>query len=104
MNREAERVLTNWLEEALSSQGKLNEGISAAKWIAERFLKWYEDSIEDDIAQAELALYSIRTQLMTLGGWSSPEIVEVLHELVHADEALARIRLAIDSNETDSPQ
>jgi hypothetical protein len=95
---EIERVLTNWIAQAVNPPGELRAGIDPAAWIAQQFLRWWKlqvDQVDDDLGAAETAVSAVRQELLRLGGWSNPEFGEALHELTHASEALTALRCAL---------
>ena len=99
MSDEIEKVLANWIEEALSPVGQLPPGTSPAQWIAGRFLNWWqnahEGNIRDTFDYAESALERIVIELNRQGGWD--QFGEALHECTHLKGALDGLRLAFDT-------
>jgi hypothetical protein len=97
MTDEVERVLANWISEAISPAGQLPPGVSRSQWVAENFLRWWRNDVEgrlgDSLQQAEGAMAAIRSELDRLGGW--PQFGEALHECTHLADALADLRAAI---------
>jgi hypothetical protein len=100
-SREVEQVLANWIAQANSSPGQLAEGIDPARWVAQQFLRWWQPQVADELASADSAVSGAWHELQRLGGWSNPDLGEALHELVHAQEALATLRtmLALDRDQ-----
>lgn len=95
MNRkEVQQVLSNWIAEALSQEGKLPSNVDPAAWIAERFLAWWQSQSDDELLALETALCGLGNELERLGGWQNPELSEALHELAHARDALSIMREA----------
>jgi hypothetical protein len=92
---EPERVLSNWIDQATQPPGRLADGIEPAKWIAEQFLNWWRPEVENDLTDAERAVAATRHELQQLGGWDNPQLGETLHELTHASEALASLRITL---------
>ena len=96
MNRaEIEHVLANWMLQAKSEEGSLDEGTEPAKWVAENFLNWWYPMIEESIGEAELATYRVRQELESLGGWQNSEVGEDMLDVIHVEDALADIRVAL---------
>ena len=97
MTGEVERVLTNWIELALSPVCQLPNDVSPASWVSEKFLRWwrkdFEANLDDTIRDAEMALEGIRAELERLGGWE--KVGDALHECIHLRDALNDIRRAI---------
>jgi hypothetical protein len=104
MTNEAERVLANWISEAMSPDGQLPAGVSVSSWVAGKFLRWWrkdaEGDIEDCLGQAETALAVIRHELELLGGWQ--KFGEALHECMHLGDALADLREAFSHRKVGS--
>jgi hypothetical protein len=90
-----EEVLTNWIKQATYAPGKLADGIDPAKWIAEKFVAWWQSEVEDRLADAELATAGVRAELQRLGGWENKQLGEALHELIHVSDALSDLRVAL---------
>jgi hypothetical protein len=97
MQEEAELVLSNWIEQALSSAGQLGADTPPAKWIAARFMAWwrsdFESHLDEWLGDAEMAMARIRAELNRLGGWD--KCGEALHECAHLADALASLRNAL---------
>jgi hypothetical protein len=95
--KEIERVLSNWIEQALSPVGTLPPDVTPAQWILEKFLRWwrqdFEDHIDEWIGDAETSLQIITSELNRLGGWE--KFGEALHECIHLQDALGSIRHAV---------
>jgi hypothetical protein len=94
---ETERVLSNWIAQATQPPGRLADGVEPANWIARQFLNWWWSEVEGDLSDAERAVLAIRQELQQLGGWDNPQLGEALHELTHASEALASLRITFGS-------
>ena len=93
MNRtEIERVLANWIAQAISGDGKLADGIDPAKWIAANFVSWWHPVAESSLSDADLAAHRIRDELTRLGGWKNNDLHGTLEELTHLTDALADLR------------
>jgi hypothetical protein len=101
--RELEEVLSNWIRQAISSEGELlPKGIEPAKWIAKQFLAWWrEQAVASAVGDAELATARVREELTQAGGFDNPQLGEAMHELIHLSDALAEIRgwLGFDSDD-----
>ena len=52
-----EQVLRNWIAQALSPMGDFAEGIDPTKWIADNFIDWWSQQVEDSLSSAELAAH-----------------------------------------------
>lgn len=89
---EIRRVLANWIARTQPGEGCLAEGVDPADWIATQFLKWWRSEVEENLDDAEAAVSGAREALHALGGWPNGQLGEALHELTHADEALAGLR------------
>jgi hypothetical protein len=91
---EVERVLANWIEEALSSVGSLAPGTRPAQCVASNFLRWWRNDFESHLKEwlgdAENALAVIRRELERSGGWDT--FGEALHECTHLQESLDTLR------------
>jgi hypothetical protein len=90
-----EEVLANWIKQATCPPGKLADGVDPAKWIAERFVAWWQSKIEYCLADGELATARARAELQRLGGWENEQLGEALHELIHIGDALSDLRVAL---------
>jgi hypothetical protein len=97
MDKEVERVLANWIDQALSPQGQLPPGVSPAQWVAAQFLHWwrsdFEDHLDEWLGDADSALATIKKELERAGGWE--QLGEAMHECSHLQDALASIRAAV---------
>ena len=92
---EVRRVLANWIAQANSPEGRLVEGVDPSNWVADQFLQWWRSEVEGDLSDAEAAIAATRLALKQLGGWSHQQLGDAMHELVHADEALASLRIVL---------
>jgi hypothetical protein len=105
MTDEVERVLANWIEIALTPPGSLPPDVAPARWVAEKFLRWwrndFEESLDQSIGQAEIALARVRSELDRLGGWD--KFGEALHECIHLGDALAELRAALLPTSKEPP-
>jgi hypothetical protein len=94
MDDEVEKVLANWIAQALSPDGQLPKEKLPAQWIAERFLCWwrndFEGKLDESLGDAEAALFRIREELQLHDGWD--KFGEALHECAHLSEALESLR------------
>lgn len=90
---EIEGVLANWIAQALSPIGQLEPGIQPANFVARNFLRWWSSHVEDSLADVEDAINRLHNALERLGGWE--KCGEALHELSHANEALADLRVLL---------
>jgi hypothetical protein len=92
---EVRRILGNWIAQANSTEGRLADGIVPSDWIADRFLQWWRSEVEGDLSDAEAAVAATRSALEELGGWSNQQLGDAMHELIHATDALASLRVAL---------
>jgi hypothetical protein len=100
---EIEEVLANWIQQATAQPGQLAEGLDPAKWIADRFLKWWRtDVVERPLTDAEGATQRIRSELERLDGWNNPQWDKVMHELIHLSDAIGELRAALGFTEDGS--
>ncbi len=89
-----ERVLANWIREAIESPGSLASGIEPARWAAERFLKWWRAEVAYSLDDADRAAGCLRHELQELGGWSNERLAGVMEEMTHLEESLAALRMS----------
>ena len=85
-----EEVLRNWIEQAISPPGKLAENIDRPGWVAERFIDWWREQVDDSLGSAEIAATTLRNELKRLD--DPVRLGEALHELTHVQDALAELR------------
>lgn len=93
-NSEIEKVLANWIAQALDPAGEFAADVDRSKWIANHFLNWWRTRIADDLSDVQGAILGTRRMLELLDKNAMPEVQEALFELTHADEGLASLRLA----------
>jgi hypothetical protein len=67
---EVRQTLANWIGQALSSVGRLPEGIDPAAWAADRFTAWWHEHAESSVCEAERASSAVREELLRRGGWA----------------------------------
>ena len=84
---EIEQILRNWIERAISTDGTFPEGTDRAKWVADNFITWWRQQVNDSLVSADLAAQRLRAELKRLG--SETEFGEALHELTHVQDALS---------------
>lgn len=94
MSEEIEEVLSNWIREAMASEGELlPKGIEPAKWVTKQFLGWWRDNaLASAIDDAEGAAEAVRHELTKLGEINNAELYETMHELIHLTDALNEIK------------
>lgn len=85
-----ESVLRNWIDEAITSSGKLGDGVDAAEWVAANFIAWWRQEVGDSLGSAELAAHRLRDELKQHSG--RPEMYDALHELTHVQDSLGDLR------------
>jgi hypothetical protein len=90
---EAEAVLANWIEQALSPPGQIQQDVDPAEWVAARFAEWWRERAERPLVDAERAASAIHDELSRLGGWES--FGEALHEHIHLQDALSDLRIIL---------
>jgi hypothetical protein len=94
---EIERVLANWIEQALSPPGNLAPEVVPARWVASNFIRWWrkdgEAHLDEWIGDAETSLARIREKLLQDAGWDKHG--EALHECIHLADALGSLRAAL---------
>lgn len=98
-NQEIEQVLRNWISQANGPIGQLEEGSDPAQWIARQFLQWWQQRVSDELGDGLAAVEAVRQELLGLGGWSNPQLGEALHELIHAQDALATLGVLLGCDE-----
>lgn len=96
MRDELRTVIANWLRQA-GGAGHLPDGIKTEDWVADQVMDWIEKSLlgeaVDELERAEVSVEGAHEELMRLGGWE--RFGEALHELTHAQEAVAFVRTAL---------
>ena len=96
MTAEVERVLANWIEQAMPPPGQLPPDVPPARWVSEKFLRWwrqdFESHLDEWLGDAEISLARVRAELDRLGGWD--KFGEALHECAHLGDALHSLRSA----------
>jgi hypothetical protein len=98
---EIEQVLENWIEQALSSSGKLAGGITPARWIAKNFIHWWRPQVDDALGDAESAAEQLRAELVRLN--TPAQLGEAFHELAHLQDALGDLRCRLGLDQTSPP-
>ena len=90
MNRtEIQKVLRNWIEQAMSPDGRFVEGIDPPAWVAENFIAWWQKQVEDSLGRIQgsagylVAEASELAEAATALGvaWDIHEVREALGEL-----------------------
>src|SRR5437763_1852965 len=97
MKNEIERVLANWIELALSPNGNLPGDTPPARWVAEKFLRWWSADLQSHLDDATAALARIKDRLHHHGGWE--KAAELLDDCEHLAESLDSLRHVLLSKE-----
>jgi len=87
---EITQVLKNWIDQATSTFGTLRDDVDPAEWVAKNFLLWWRQEVESNLADAESAARSVRSELLRLKNVN--QLDEALHELTHCQDALLNLR------------
>jgi hypothetical protein len=87
---EIEQVLRNWIDLAISPSGTFPDGTDRAAWVADNFISWWRNQVDDSLSSADLAAHRLREELKRLR--SAAEFDEALHELTHVQDALGDLR------------
>ena len=90
MRPELEQILRNWLQQAMATTSRFEEGIDPAAWVADNFIAWWRNQVEDSLNDAESAASRVRDELSYLG--FPEEFGAALHELTHVQDALGDLR------------
>ena len=85
-----ERVLRNWIDQAITPDGAFADGTDRARWVADNFIAWWRKQVDDSLGSAESAARRLREELERLG--TPTEFGEALHELTHVQDALGDLR------------
>lgn len=88
---EVRRVLANWISLAYSPETHLVDGVTPAEWVADNFLKWWHTEVLESLTDAGAAVSSAQA-LAAAQERSDLTFDEIIHELTHADEALADLQ------------
>ena len=91
-NTEIEEVLSGWVRQALSSNGRLADETDPATWVAQRFLEWFRPQVEEALEAVEGTAADIREELQLLRDGTARKFDGVLHEMAHLDDNLAVLR------------
>ncbi|MEZ6142142.1 MAG: hypothetical protein R3B84_16395 [Zavarzinella sp.] len=94
-----DKVLRNWIDQAISPLGSLPPGTEPAQWVAEHFVAWWRDRVEDDLCRAEYASQCLRDELSRLN--DAERLDEAFHELSHIQDALSDLRASLGMSDLD---
>ena len=98
---EIEQVLENWIEEAQSPVGQIADGLSPAAFVAQNFVQWWRNRLDESLGDVESALCNAREELNRLGGWQ--KFGEALDEICRSQEGMADLRVALGLMEAQNP-
>jgi hypothetical protein len=96
-HKSLERVLANWLSEAIGSEDRLPPETTPAAWVARRAATWLSEEAGGPLAEAEGATARLRVALEQAGGWGNPQLADAMDELTHVSEAIGDLRQALGS-------
>lgn len=79
----------------MPTEGSFKEGIVPHEWVADQFLEWWRSEVESALSEVEGSIACTKKALQEIGGWSNSRLDEAMHELAHAEEALAALTSAL---------